>query len=466
MLKELFRSLVVGEVKQVEKFNNLLNQILYQYQINNNGIVWFDTQNRSKYIQEGYQANATVYAIVNKIATKLVAADLQVFRNRPDGKGKYKRLKQSKDPLQIAAAKAFRFKELEAVDSETDPLRMLLRNPNKTQAWGEFLNLVSVMYETTGEVFIYRVTPGIGRNKDLAQALYVMPSDLTDLVGGDWRNPVSGYKLRIGQTTLEIPYENVLHLKKPNPHFDLTGTQLRGMPPLMAGYKLVTANSAAIEALTRTLQNEGVKGIVVPDVQDPKYWLQPEQKVKLDQRLEEQANGSDNRNRIISASMPLKFVGMGLSPSNMALAEALEMTDKPLANLWGLNPVLFDPNATLANLSEAKKQLVTDVCIPFLNTLEEKLMAWLVPPFKAATGIDYVLDFDTTIYPELQPDMEIVAKVYGNNPAFTWNELRAMLNWEASQDPMADKHWVSSNLIPADDFSMDGKADYRDYLNA
>lgn len=459
MIKELAKSLLGIDQKAIPltqraDFNNLLNQILYQYQVNNNGVVWFDVQNREKYIREGYQGNHSVYAIINKIATKVVAGGSpQIFKENGIGKN-YKTNKFS--PVQHIAlrAKAYKRKELEQIEDKRDPLTLLMMQPNPSQSWSELLDLITIMHEATGEAFIYRVTPGIGRNKDLASALYVMPSHLTDLVGGNWREPVSGYKLRIGQTQIEIPFENVLHIKKSNPDFTLTGNQLRGMPPLMAGYKLVTANSAAITALTAALQNEGIKGIVTPaDSVAPDYYFDGAQKAKIDQRMEEQANSVESRNRIISAAIPLKFVGIGLNPSNMALTEALAMTDKPLANLWGLNPVLFDPNATLANLEEAKKQLVTDVCVPFLQTLEEKLNSWLVPPFKKAYDIDYTIDFDTTVYPELQPDMKMVKDVYGNDPAFTWNDLRAMLNWEPSTDPNADKHWVPSNSMLSEDFT-------------
>lgn len=460
MIKQLAKGLLGIDkkalpVNQRADFNNLLNRMLYEYQVNNNGVIWFDTKDREKYIKEGYQSNHTVFAIVNKIATKVVAGGTpQVFKEVSGSKRLYKANKFSQIPEQSLRSKVYKRKELEQIEDKNDPLTLLMMQPNPSQSWSELLKLISIMFEATGEAFIYRVTPGVGMDKDLASALYVMPSHLTELVGGNWREPVSGYKLKIGQTQLEIPFENVLHLKDANPDYDLTGSQLRGMPKLMAGFKLVTANSAAITALTSALQNEGIKGIVTPaDSVAPDYYFDGEQKAKIDQRMEEQANSVESRNRIISAAIPLKFVGIGLNPSNMALAEALEMTDKPLANLWGLNPVLFNPNATLANLEEAKKQLVTDVCIPFLQTLEEKLNSWLVPPFKKAYDIDYTIDFDTTIYPELQPDMKLVKEVYGSNPAFTWNDFRAMLNWEASTDPNADKHWVPSNLMLSEDFA-------------
>jgi hypothetical protein len=131
----------------------------------------------------------------------------------------------------------------------------------------------------------------------------------------------------------------------------------------------------------------------------------------------------------------------------MDLIKSLEYDDEKLCGLWGVNPVIFKPNATDANLEHAQKSLVTDVCLPFLSMYELKLAEWLNPKFKT----DYVIDFDVTSYAELQPDMELIKNVFANNPAYTWNELRTMQGFDESEEEGANLHWVGTNLVPARD---------------
>jgi phage portal protein BeeE len=471
MITNLIKSFAGGS-KQMNpirgNYTNLLNQILYQWQVNNNGVVWFDTAKREEFINKGYKGNHMVYAIIRKIASKVKLAKLQVFVNSDSQKTrKYKIKKFSKDILVNVQSRLHK-KSLEYIEDETDPLVRFLKKPNPFQTIDELIELQSTFYESTGECFWYVVKIEDGINKGLPKEIYAMPPQYTDIVQGTWEDIISGYKLRIGNTIKEIRAEDVLHMKTPQIGFDTAGLQLRGQPPLQAGFRLVTANDSAIEALTKAIQNEGVKGMLTPpDTLHPDYWLDTEQKAALDQAIEKQANNSSNRNRITSASLPLKYLELGLSPTNLALVQALEMSSTPLANLWGVNPALFNPNTTFANLEEAKKQMVVDVTLPFLETLEAKLQTWLVPMFKEVTGVDYVLDFDTSLYPELQPDLKLIKEVYGDNPAFTWNELRIMLNWDESEDEGANLHWVPMGLNPSTDainpLPLDGKAKFDDY---
>ena len=114
--------------------------------------------------------------------------------------------------------------------------------------------------------------------------------------------------------------------------------------------------------------------------------------------------------------------------------------------MWGVNPVLFRPNATNANLEHAQKSLVTDCCLPFHKLVENALGEWLAKDY----GMDYVLDFDSQSYAELQPDIQKILNTYGKSHYFTGNEVRPLVGFDESEDPAMNVHWVPSNLIPSE----------------
>jgi phage portal protein BeeE len=105
------------------------------------------------------------------------------------------------------------------------------------------------------------------------------------------------------------------------------------------------------------------------------------------------------------------------------------------------------------------KLLVTDVSMPFLNQLEQALSGWLLPRYKGEA--DY-LEFDTTTYAELQPDVKMIFDTYGKHPAFTWNEIRVMLGWDEIEGELGETYWVPTNIIPAEQ-AIQGNPDFQDF---
>ena len=203
---------------------NLLNEIVYPY-FNSAGIlVWYDGTNQT-FVDEGYRGNAVIYSIIRKIADKSKTCPVQVFKNS-SRESKYRQAKYSRKDLNRAQASVYRVKELVEVP-ESDPVVRLLQKPNPQQTWSELLNDISTWFNTSGEVFIYGYAPTDGINKGKFKELYVLPANYVELVMGGMMEPVRGYKLAIGNQTIEIPASDVLHIKQPNLSWGLNGKQLR-----------------------------------------------------------------------------------------------------------------------------------------------------------------------------------------------------------------------------------------------
>ena len=436
---------------------NLLNRIVYGY-FNNNVIVWYDGKQET-FINEGYRGNAMVYTIIKKIADKSKGCELQVFKESKNAKA-YKEKKASSDDLVRVQAKILK-KELNLMP-DSDPVCQLMKNPNPYQTWKEFLDVMSTWYNTTGEVFIYGFAPDGGVNAGKFQELWVMPSNYVEIIQGNMFKPVEGYKLAIGDQSIHIPQEEVLHIKTPNLIWDVQGTQLRGQSPLLAGLKFMQKNNEAVSAGQKAMQNEGAKGIISPNIQNPDLWPNPEQRAKIDQRVDERINGSEHRNKVITSSLPLKYDSIGLSPVALDIVNSMKYDDEKLCGLWGVSPALFVPNATDQNFKHAQKGLVTDVVIPQLTLFEEKLTEWIQSRF----GNEYIIDFDTSTYAELQPDIKLLFETYGKSPYFTGNEVRVMAGWEEDDKEELNTHWIGQNMVPASEQLLGAiEPDFTDFNN-
>lgn len=433
--------------------NNILNQIAYQY-FTNNDIVWYDNAQADVFINRGYRHNATVYSIIRKIGDKNKISPLLVYTEKPKSKQlvtKYKQFKYSGKSDTHTQSIPMRSKALEF--AEDNDLAKLLKNPNPYQTWSEFMDDCSGFYNSCGEVFIYGVGPGEdSKNFGKYTELYAMPSHLVTLVAGDVFNPVKGYKLRIGDVTKEIPASDVCHIKMFNPNWTITGDQLRGQSPLLAGLKYLKRNDVGLFASSKLLDNRGAETIVSPNHPDSKYWLNPDQVTATEQKIAEKVNGASNRGKTVVSGMPLQAVQLGLSPQALQILESMNDDVTTLCSLWGIDPILLGRGTgTYSNQEQARKALVTDITIPFLNMFEQKLMQWLVPAYSKADKVDYIIDFDTTVYPELQSDMELIKKVYLDSEVLTTDEKRLMINFDERGTPDADVILVSAGKVPLSD---------------
>jgi len=431
------------------QLENQLNQILYGNLINFKDVVFYNYC-REDYIVKGYKANAEVYSIVKKIVDKLSFAPAYNYIDKGDEKSRrYKSCKKSVDRTEHAKYNIYRTKSLDFAPDTSD-LSQLLERPNDNQSWNELIELFRIFYFVQGEAFMYRET---SEDSDCALTLNVSPANLMEPVfGGTIDDPITGWKLNLlnGQIrTLDA--KDVFQLKMANPEFDSMGGQLRGMSPLQAGQRYLQLDDTAVKAWLNSVTNEGAKGIVSPGVQDHKLWPTPAQAEQIDKAVEETVNGAGNKNKVVYANMPLKYDAIGLSPQALAIVDGLKYSNVKLCDLWGVPPVLFDPNPTYQNMREAKERFVNEVIIPYLNKEEEALNRWLVEPFNKRDKQNYVLDYDTSVYDELKLDLEerkALAEI------LSINEMRILEGWEELEEEVANQVFIASGKVPLSDFDM------------
>jgi HK97 family phage portal protein len=218
-------------------------------------------------------------------------------------------------------------------------------------------------------------------------------------------------------------------------------------------------NNEAITSLYRAVSNEGAKGFVSPEMKNPEEWFTPSQLLELKQQIQKGVEGAMNKNKISSFGVPLKYTDIAKTPVDLDTLAGMDNDFKTFCNLWGVNPSIFASDQKYDNMEKAMKALVTDVTMPFLSQLEQALSDWLLPKYKGEA--DY-LEFDTTVYAELQPDIKMILETYGKHPAFTWNEIRILLGYPEIETEEGNMYWVPSGLIPSQDALL-GNPDFTDF---
>lgn len=446
----------LGIAPRTEKkhVDNVLNSILYSNLVGFNNVVFYN-YDQEDYIKKGYKENAEVYTITNKIVSKTLVAPVYLYEDKPDTKAlkyrRYKNSKRSSKRIEINKHRLYVEKALEFATGAKD-LQELLDTPNPKQSWRELSELARLFYFNQGETFYYRETAD---DSDIALELYVAPANLMTPVygGGDVNNPITGWKLNLlnGHDRV-LDAKDVLQIKRANPEFNSMGSQDRGMSFIQAGQKYLQLNDASLKAWISSQENEGAKGIVAPNTDDPKGWLQPDQVDATQKAVDSNVNGHGNKGRVVTVGMPVQYHSMALSPTANAVLEALKFSGFKVARLWGANPILFDEDPTYTNLLEAKESFVIDVIVPYLNVEEDSLNRWLVKPFSERDNRNYKIDYDISVYDELKLSTDEVDALLS---VLTINEVRVMLGYDEIPDSdAANQVFVASGKVPLSDFDM------------
>jgi HK97 family phage portal protein len=428
-----------------------LTQFFYSQIIGSNPVVFYN-YNQEDFISKGYSSNGEIYSIIEKITNKCNVSTPYIYIDKEGIKSKRDSYRKARDTVYgVAKYRLYAKKALDYAPEEND-LSGLIKNPNETQTWREFITLARIFYQVQGESFIYRESD----DNDCALSLHIAPAHrMNSIIELDdfGVEKIAGWKYKmLNGNVRKFETKDVLHLKRPNPNFDASINHLRGMSPLVAGLKYLQLDDKSIEAWLKSMENEGAKGIISPNHANPELWLTPDQVKTTQEKVEEKISGMANRNKIVVSGMPLQYTQIGLSPDALNIINGLEHSGHKLCDLWGVPSVLFDANPTYENQREAGKRLVLEVVLPYLNFEEDKLNAWLVEPFAKRDKKKYVLDYDLSAYEELRlsvSDTEAFLKTH------TINEVRVMLGSDELEDEYANQVFIQQGLVPLSDYNID-----------
>ncbi|MCP4355287.1 MAG: phage portal protein, partial [Proteobacteria bacterium] len=343
--------------------------------------------------------------------------------------------------------------ESKAFDDEF--LDLPLERPNPLQTWKEFKELYETFMALNGNAYIYLLSPDSGMNAGEPLAWYLLPSHLTQIVLKSDVNllgvesPVDYYILTQGDSYIEFENENVVHIKYANPNFDMQGSHLYGQAPLRASLKNIQSSNTALDLNIKTLNSSGAFGFI----HGKSIPLTKEQADEIKSRLKEMDSDTSRLGNIQGMSAELGFTQVGMSPAELKLFEFLNFDTKQVCNVLGWSDKLLnnDSGAKYDNVSQFRKQVITDTILPDLQLLDNAINAEILPRYKKYSG--YLIEHDVTELPEMQQDtakMMEWLKEGVNIGLLNRNEARLAIKYNAVDDANMDEYTVASDILTLD----------------
>lgn len=410
------------------------------------------SDDKAKYLHEGFGANSTVYSIIKHISDKF--ATLPFYLYEITDKKEFNRYKSLSSGLSSNSSL------IEYERSRKKSLREVDKHP--------FLEAFDKLgFEGKAQLCGYRDISGdafLWKNKGLGKeplSYKILPSQFMNIDANDTLDGVNGYRLNIGKG---IPFEvdEIAHWKHWNPFYDTTGSHLYGLSPLRAGFLDLLTSRAGKEAAYRDFKNNGVRGVVTRNEDIP--WSE-EIRDAANDWADENLNGVDNRSKIRVLNMKTNWMQMGMSSSEMELLKALQLTKEDLCNVYSFPMrLLAGVEGTFNNVDASGKQLITNCVYPRAVSFRDFVNNQLLPDFDKSSNLFY--DVDITALPELQDEMKLL---YDLMVAAWWvspEEKREMTNWDASNEPLMKKFYIPSTVTPIDQANQDLGADITNSVNA
>lgn len=399
---------------------------------------WIYPDSRSDtYIDKGYKELPNVYGLIEAILSKSTIVPFEVFKVKSKSKElKYKALMKSGDYVGAILMKAEAYEKV-----ENTVIEELLLTPNDYQTTSEFNYNIDGYKLLTGNSYAYHISAGS------THELHSIPSPCVDiLVSGSPFAPTFKYKVNYLQETL--PGEEVIHFKKWNPI--LSGQsptkQFKGLSPLKSCRLLLGRYKNA--DLTQGFQFENMgPGGMITGATSTADGLTEEQATAIQDKFKKQHQGVHKAGDILVTPSALTWTAFGLSAVDLnILASKTEMVNE-LCNVYQYPSDLMGGDKKYNNFAEARKAVITDCIIPLVESRKDTYNKFI----KKSLKLDLVIEYDYTVFPEMQEDLEKQSKIAMSSYLLTYDERRALMGYDQLKDSERSKVIIPSGLSTLED---------------
>lgn len=397
----------------------------------------YPDKNSDTYIDKGFKELPNVYGLIEAILSKSTIVPFEVFKVKNRSKElKYKAMMESGNYIKALKYKAEAYEKI-----ENSLIEQLLYNPNNYQCYQDFNYEIDGYKLLTGNSYAYHI--GVGSTHEL----HSIPAPCVDIkVSGTPFAPQFQYKVNYLQNTL--PGEDVLHFKKWNPitSGQSPTKQFKGLSPLQSCRLLLGRYKNA--DLTQGFQFENMgPGGMITGATSSADGLTEEQALSIQDKFKQQHQGVHKAGDILVTPSALTWTAFGLSAVDLNIIESkIEMVNE-LCNVYNYPSDLMGGEKKYNNFEQARKAAITDAVIPLVESRKNVFNKFIKDILKE----DVVIEYDYTIFPELQDDLEKLAKTAAQSTWLTYDEKRAMMNYDKLEDSERSKVIIPSGMTTLED---------------
>lgn len=319
------------------------------------------------------ESAATIFAIVDRIATGVASATWRLYRKAPSGKTEDRREVPRHAALNVWS------------------------NPNPFYSQDEFVETMFQHYELTGEWWWVLARSSILNGQGPPIELWPVRPDKMSPVPHPTKF-IEGYFYAAGRDQIALQVSDVIYNKRPNPL-----SPYRGLGPVGTLLLDVEGETAAAQWNVNFFQNNAEPGGIVKfkeELDDPEFELFLE-------RWRKSHQGVGNVGRVGVLEGEAEWVDRKFSMRDMQFEQLRRFSKSQFREAWGFpKPLLGDvEDVNRANAEAGEVVFNRWLIVPRLNKLRTTLNDDFLPLFgRMADGLEF--DYDPVIPPNVADERE------------------------------------------------------------
>lgn len=322
------------------------------------------------------------------------------------------------------------------IEVKDNPLANFIKRPGDKLSWSRFVETYLGHLLLSGNVFMRFIIGSFGK---YGETEFMRPNNVRPIEGP---LGIARYDYYKKGRMLQIPEEEVLHIKTFNPEDDVMG-----LSPVATIAVSVDIDSFAKAWMLALLE----KGARPPLTLVTQGKLTPEQRDFMKEQVKEQFLGYQNVMEPLILEGGIKVEKVGFSPQEVDFQPLTKTTLRKICNVYKIASELLgdSENKTYSNVKEAEKALYKKATLPHLAMLRDELNIGLVPKFDLPEGL--FLDYDVSNLDALSEDLDLLWKRAGSavdSGIITRNQARKMIKQEESKEKGADVLTVQATIVP------------------
>lgn len=384
----------------------------YDVGVNELGTASWPKRDYNNFAKEAYLKNLVSFRCIDKISKSCGSVPWNVYKKGEDGK---------------------------RILVEDHEMNALLKRPNPSLSWYNFIYYTMAFYLLSGNSFISKIGLLGGEDKGKLKELHVLRPSGIKILTDENTGLVTGYEYRTVNNI--ITYEvnpvtgesDLLHIKTFNPLDDYWGTAI-----VEPAARQIDTSNAATEWQKSLLDNQARPGMLLMFERN----LTVEQRKTLSKDIRENREGAKNAGKTLLLEGAKDAKPYGFTPTEMDFIEGSRDKAREISMAFGVPPQLLNikGDSTFANFAEARLFFWEDTVIDYLNMLKSEFNYWFFP------DENIFLDYDLDRVPALSAKKAELWERAEKVTFISENEKREMVGFETWDG--LDVILKPANLIP------------------
>lgn len=282
-------------------------------------------------------------------------------------------------------------------------LAKLIYRPNPWQDQYDFFEAALIDLYVSGNIFIRKIRPLAGGPPI---ELELVKPHLLDINAGADRNEgkVKSYTLKLDSGDYDIPAEDIIHIKFPDPLDDYWG-----LSPVFVAMQYIDIDGQALDFLRKFFINRGIPaGLLKLNT-----GVMESERRRIKNLWREQVNDPEGWHNVAVLDADVDYKPLQSGIKDLQIDTVTSQTETRMCAVMGVPPaIVFTAfglaRATFSNMEESRRLLWVDTLSPMYARISRKLTAELA---QAEFGDNRQIIFDLSQVSSLQENRSEIRKI-------------------------------------------------------